>query len=40
MGHPWDEIPATAAMPPVVELIAARKRYGAIEALRGADLCI
>ena len=40
MGHPWDEIPATAAMTPVVELIAARKRYGAIEALRGADLCI
>lgn len=27
-------------MIPVVELIAARKRYGAIEALRGVDLCI
>ena len=27
-------------MTPVVELIAARKRYGAIEALRGVDLCI
>jgi len=25
---------------PVVELIAARKRYGAVEALRGVDLCI
>src|SRR5919204_5687863 len=40
MGHPWDEMPATAALTPVVELIAARKRYGAIEALRGVDLCI
>ena len=27
-------------MTPVVELIAARKRYGAVEALRGVDLCI
>ena len=27
-------------MTPVVELIAAHKRYGAIEALRGVDLCI
>jgi ABC-2 type transport system ATP-binding protein len=27
-------------MTPVVELIAARKRYGTIEALRGVDLCI
>src|SRR5437870_5199252 len=40
MGHPWDELPATAAMTPVVELLAARKRYGAVEALRGVDLCI
>ena len=28
------------AVTPVVELIAARKRYGAVEALRGVDLCI
>ena len=27
-------------MTPIVELIAARKRYGAIEALQGVDLCI
>jgi ABC-2 type transport system ATP-binding protein len=27
-------------MTPVVELIAAHKRYGAVEALRGVDLCI
>src|SRR2546428_12586381 len=27
-------------MTPVVELIAARKRYGTVEALRGVDLCI
>src|SRR5215468_3088470 len=40
MGQPWDERPATAAMTPVVELIAVRKRYGAVEALRGIDLCI
>src|SRR4029450_5609464 len=40
MGHPWDERPETAAMIPVVELIAACKRYGAVEALRGIDLCI
>jgi ABC-2 type transport system ATP-binding protein len=33
-------MPETAALPPVVELIAARKRYGAVEALRGVDLCI
>jgi len=29
-----------AAVTSVVELIAARKRYGAVEALRGVDLCI
>jgi ABC-2 type transport system ATP-binding protein len=29
-----------AAVTPVVELIAVRKRYGAIEALRSVDLCI
>jgi class 3 adenylate cyclase len=34
MGHPWAEIPEIAAMTPVVELIAARKCYGAIEARR------
>src|SRR5262245_17371701 len=33
-------MPETAAMTPVVELIAARKHYGAVEALRGVDLCI
>src|SRR5262252_10682283 len=33
-------MPETATMTPVVELIAARKRYGAVEALRGIDLCI
>src|SRR5215813_9250376 len=33
-------MPERAAMTPVVELIAARKRYGAVEALRGVDLCI
>jgi ABC-2 type transport system ATP-binding protein len=30
----------TVAVTPVVELIAARKRYGVVEALRGVDLCI
>jgi ABC-2 type transport system ATP-binding protein len=40
MGHPGDEMPEATALPPVVELIAARKRYGAVEALRGVDLCI
>src|SRR2546428_8588848 len=40
VGHQGDEILETAAMTPVVELIAARKRYGAIEALRGVDLRI
>ena len=38
--QPGDERAETAAMTPVVELIAARKRYGAIEALQGVDLCI
>src|SRR5919108_3526176 len=33
-------MPERVAMTPVVELIAARKRYGAVEALRGVDLCI
>src|SRR5215471_18350399 len=39
-GYSWDEMPERVAMTPVVELIAARKRYGAVEALRGVDLCI
>jgi ABC-2 type transport system ATP-binding protein len=34
------ETSETATMTPVVELVAVRKRYGAIEALRGVDLCI
>src|SRR5262252_8726790 len=33
-------MPETATMTPVVELIAAHKRYGAVEALRGVDLGI
>ena len=40
VGHSEGETSETAAMTPIVELIAARKRYGAIEALQGVDLCI